>query len=118
MESADVVVVVSGCDLRSCFAGRQIVDRIRAVGTEPGLVVRGPSPGGIGPDEVAEALGLPLFAAMRPEHGLDRDLEAGVAPADRRGPLRRTARQVLDLLPGPEAAGPSAIPAAGRPSWN
>ena len=67
-------------------------------GPAVGLVVRGPAPGGIAPDEVATALGLPLIAAMRPEPGLVRALERGTAPGRPRGPLAGAAGAVLDAL--------------------
>jgi hypothetical protein len=63
-----------------------------------GLVVRGPTPGGIAPDEVATALDLPLVAAMRAERGLARMLERGEAPGRSRGPLATAATTVLDAL--------------------
>ena len=63
-----------------------------------GLVVRGPAPGGIAPDEVATALDLPLVAAMRPEPGLARALERGTAPGRPRGPLAAAATAVLAEL--------------------
>jgi hypothetical protein len=63
-----------------------------------GLVVRGPAPGGIAPDEVATAIGLPLVAAMRAERGIARMLERGEAPGRTRGPLATAATAVLDVL--------------------
>ena len=60
--------------------------------------MRGPAPGGIAPEEVATALGLPLIATMRPEPGLARALERGTAPGRPRGPLAAAATAVLEVL--------------------
>jgi hypothetical protein len=51
------------------------------------VVVRGPAPGGLDAQMVAEALGLPLAGRCRPEPGLAQALERGLAPGGRRGPL-------------------------------
>jgi hypothetical protein len=74
-------------------------------GPSAGLVVRGPAPGGIAPDEVAKALGLPLVVAMRAQRGLARALEHGNAPGRTRGPLADAATAVLEALR--VAAGPA-----------
>ncbi|MCU1591641.1 MAG: hypothetical protein JWP11_2897, partial [Frankiales bacterium] len=70
------------------------------------LVVRGPAPSGLGPDEIAGALGLPLAGFLRPEPGLDAALERGEPPARRsRGPLAVLCESVLgDVLPVRRAA--------------
>jgi len=67
-------------------------------GPSAGLVVRGPAPGGITPEEIAIALDLPLVAAMRAERGLPRSLERGDTPGQGRGPLAAAAASVLDAL--------------------
>lgn len=99
LESADLVLLVATADIRSCFAGVRVVGRLAGMGVYPELVVRGPSPGGIGADDLADALGLPVLTHMRPQPFLARDLEGGRMPgSDRRGPLARAARIVLDRL--------------------
>ena len=68
-------------------------------GARLGLVVRGPSPGGLTADDVAGILDVPLLAVMRPQPHLARDLEWGRPPgSDPRGPLARAADQVLDAV--------------------
>ena len=93
LEVADLTVLVVPADVRSCAA---VVAEHGCPST--GLVVRGPAPGGIAPDEVATALDLPLIAAMRAERGLARMLERGEAPGRSRGPLATAATTVLDAL--------------------
>ncbi len=67
-------------------------------GPSAGLVVRGPAPGGITPDEVATALGLPLVAAMRAERGLARALERGERTRAGPRPAGHRRHAVLDAL--------------------
>lgn len=96
VERADVVVMVAPADVRGCFSAARVAGRLLELGASPGLVVRGPSPGGIGAQDMAAALGLPVLAWMRPQPFLARDLENGRAPgADPRGPLARAAGSVL-----------------------
>jgi len=96
--TADLTVLVVPADVRSCAAASRAAAVVAEHGGTVGLVVRGPAPGGIAPDEVATALGLPLLAAMRPEPGLARALERGSAPGRPRGPLAATSSLVLDAL--------------------
>jgi secretion/DNA translocation related CpaE-like protein len=97
--AADLTVVVVPADVRSCAAASRVAAVVgEHAGSAVGVVVRGPTPGGVAPEEVATALGLPLMAAMRPEPGLARALERGSAPGRRRGPLATAATVVLDAL--------------------
>ncbi|MCE3555703.1 hypothetical protein LWC33_30195, partial [Pseudonocardia sp. RS11V-5] len=72
---------------------------------EVGLVVRGPSPGGLAPSDVAAALELPLLASMPPERNLARAMEQGVPPGRRRGALNTAARELLIALADTGAPG-------------
>ena len=101
LAAADLVVLVVPADVRSCAAAARVVATLADHGAVPRLVVRGPAPGGIDAAEVAQALGLPLLATMRPEPGLARALERGEAPGRARGPLAAAARAVLAELPDP-----------------
>jgi secretion/DNA translocation related CpaE-like protein len=97
--AADLTVVVVPADVRSCAAAARVAAVVgEHAGPAVGVVVRGPTPGGVTPEEVAAALGLPLIAAMRPEPGLVRALERGTAPGRRRGPLATASTAVLDAL--------------------
>ena len=99
LERADLIALVAPADVRGCWAADRVCSRIRQFGTRAGLVVRGPSPGGLGAAELAEVLGLPLLARMRADPSLARDLEVGlVLGPDRRRPLAKAARAVLASL--------------------
>ena len=95
LESADLVAVITSCDVRGIAATAALAGVLRTVHANIGLVVRGPAPGGLRAAEVAQAAGLPLLAAMRPEPGLDRQLESGGWQMRRRSPLAAAARKVL-----------------------
>lgn len=113
---ADLTVLVAPADVRGCFAATRLRPRLDQLGARCGLVVRGPSPGGLGGEDLAEVLGLPLLATMRPQPGLDRDIERGVpAGLPQRGPLARAAATVLEQLdlaavqrPSPRTSRPAA----------
>lgn len=93
---ADLTVLVVPADVRGCYSAARAVGRLAGLDASLGLVVRGPSPGGIGADDIAATLQLPLVAAMRPQPGLDRALDAGHgATVCMRGPLRAAAAAVL-----------------------
>jgi secretion/DNA translocation related CpaE-like protein len=96
LESADLSIMVVPSDVQGCFGGVRVAARLSDLGASIGLVVRGPSPGGIGPSDVATALSAPMLARMRPEPGLERRIEEGRPPGENaRGPLGRAARTVL-----------------------
>ncbi|MCO1654195.1 septum formation initiator [Pseudonocardia sp. S2-4] len=96
--AADLTVLVVPADVRSAAAGARVAAVLAEHGRAPGLVVRGPAPGGLEAAEIGRALGLPVLATMRPESGLARALERGDAPGRRRGPLLTAAATVLDEL--------------------
>jgi secretion/DNA translocation related CpaE-like protein len=98
LAAADLTVLVVPADIRSAAAGGRVAQVLAEHGSEPKLVVRGPSPGGIDAAEIGRALGLPVLATMRPEPGLTRALEGGNAPGRPRGPLAGAARTVLGEL--------------------
>jgi secretion/DNA translocation related CpaE-like protein len=99
IESADVVVLLTTADVRGSYSAARVARRITELGALPELVVRGPSPGGIGAEDIGEALGLPVLARMRPQPSLARDLENGRPPgSDTHGPLVRAANAVLARL--------------------
>ena len=85
--------------LRSLPAARAAVAHVRRRNPNQALIVRGPAPGGLHGDEVAEALGIPLLAAVRAQPNLSGQLErTGLTTP--RGPLRAAAESVLSLLSG------------------
>lgn len=99
LDCADLVVAITTCDVRGVAAASALAPVLRAVNPNVGLVVRGPSPGGLRATEVAEVAALPLLAAMRPEPMLAERLEQGGLRLRRRSPLAAAARQVLEVLP-------------------
>ncbi|OBK46961.1 hypothetical protein A5655_08205 [Mycobacterium sp. 1081908.1] len=99
LDAADLVVVVARCDVRACAATAALGPVLAAINPNLGLVVRGPSPGGLRAAEVAEVTGLPLLASIRAEPQLVRQLERGGLRLGRRGPLTAAARRVLAALP-------------------
>ncbi len=104
LDAADLVVVVCPGDVRSCAATAAIAPMVVALNPNAGLVVRGPSPGGLRAADVADIAGLPLLASMRPEPMLAERLERGALRLRFRSPLAGAATRVLSVLgqrPGP-----------------
>lgn len=98
LASADLVIVVTPADVRSCAAAASVARWVSTVNPNSGVVVRGPSPGGLRSAEVADIVGLPLLAAMRPQPGMAQTLERGGLRIGRRSPLAAAARTVLATL--------------------
>jgi len=98
LESADLVVIVTSCDVRAAASCAALVGVIRTVNPNIGLVVRGPAPGGLRAGEVVDVAAVPLLAAMRPEPLLDQQLEKHGLRLQRRSPLTVAARKVLGVL--------------------
>ncbi|MDX6198889.1 MAG: hypothetical protein QOJ79_2040 [Actinomycetota bacterium] len=103
---ASVVLLVVPAEVRAAAAATRIATQLAPLCTDLRLVVRGPSPSGLGPDEIGRALGLPLAGFLRPEPGLELALERGEPPARRRGsPLASLCEALLDeVLPTQRAA--------------
>lgn len=98
LDNADLVVAVASGDVRCCAATTALVPLLTELNPNVGLVVRGPSPGGLRPGEIADIAGLPLLAAMRPEPMLAEQLERGGLRLRARSPLAGAAGQVLGIL--------------------
>jgi secretion/DNA translocation related CpaE-like protein len=98
LQQADLVVVVTTCDVRGVAATTATATALATVNPALGLVVRGPSPGGLHAREVAGATGVPLLSAMRPEPLLAQRLEHGGLRLRPRSPLSVTASRVLAAL--------------------
>lgn len=103
LDTADLVVLVTPGDVRSCAATSAIAPVVVAVNPNVGLVVRGPAPGGLRAADIARSVGLPLLAAMRPQPRL-ADLERGGLRLGHRSPLAVAARRVLGVLTHQPAA--------------
>lgn len=98
LELADLVTLICPGDVRSCAAAATIAPTLGAVNPNVGLVVRGPAPGGLRAADVAEVVGLPLLAAMRPEPMIGERLERGGLRLRARSPLAAAATAVLQTL--------------------
>ena len=98
LDAADLVVVVAPADVRSCAAAAAIGPWVSGANPNAGVVVRGPSPGGLRAADVAEIVGLPLLASMRAEPRVADSLERGGLHLRRRSPLAVAARRVLAVL--------------------
>ncbi|MGW0159910.1 septum site-determining protein Ssd [Mycobacterium sp. NPDC003323] len=98
LESADLVVLIAPADVRAAAAAGALAGWVRSVNPNIGLVVRGPSPGGLRAEDLAAGTGLPLLAAMRPQPGLAGALERGGLRLGARSPLATAAAQVLKVL--------------------
>jgi secretion/DNA translocation related CpaE-like protein len=99
LDTADLVILVSPCDVRSCAATATIAPVLATINPNLGLVVRGPSPGGLQAAEVANISGLPLLASMRAQPRLAEQLEHGGLRLRRQSALAAAARRVLGVLP-------------------
>ena len=104
LDTADLVVVISPCDVRACAATATMAPMLAGLNPNIGLVVRGPSPGGLRAEEVAEIAGLPLLVSMKPDPRLAEQLEQGGLRLGRRSALAAAARRVLAVLPMHPAA--------------
>ncbi|OQZ90390.1 hypothetical protein BST11_13245 [Mycobacterium alsense] len=99
LDAADLVAVISRADVRACAATAAMAPALAATNPNLGLVVRGPSPGGLRAAEVADITGLPLLASIKAQPQLARHLERGGLRLGRRCPLTMAARRVLAVLP-------------------
>ena len=98
VQLADLVVVMTTCDVRGIAAAGASISVLRQLNSAAGLVVRGPSPGGLAAREVADASGLPLLASMRPEPLLDQRLQKGGLRLRRGSPLLHAVEAVLGVV--------------------
>ncbi len=98
LDTADLVVVVSPCDVRACAAAATIAPVLSAINPNIGVAVRGPAPGGLRAAEVAEIAGIPLLAVMRAEPRISEQLEHGGLRLRRTSALASAARRVLAIV--------------------
>ena len=86
-------LLVTTADIRGAASAARVLARLPLV--DVGLIVRGPAPGGLTPELVAESLDLPLIGYLRPEPGLAEGVERGEPPMRARGPLADLCAAVL-----------------------
>ncbi len=111
LETADLVVLICPCDVRSCAATATMIPVITAINPNIGLVVRGPSPGGLRAEEVSRITGAPLLASMRPYPRLAEQIELGGLRLPRRSALAAAAGRVLAVLSAQPTARPEGLAA-------
>jgi hypothetical protein len=91
----DEVVLVVQASVPAVASATRIAGRLRALGVDPGLVVR--SDGGtLRVADVASALELPLLTEYRSRRRVAERVDLGLGPlGGRRSPLARAVRDVL-----------------------
>jgi MinD superfamily P-loop ATPase len=94
LELADLTVIVVPAEVRACAAAARVAERLHTFGATAQVVVRGPAPGGLRPEEVAAAVELPLLTSMPYQRGLAAAMEKGRFAVSR-GPLATAAHKVL-----------------------
>lgn len=95
---ADLAVLVVPAEIRATAAAKRVAERVTEHTSKLRLVVRGPSPGGLRAEQVADVVGAPLLTQMRSEPGLAAALDRGGLPTRTTGPLATGARAVLQEL--------------------
>lgn len=75
------VLVVVPREVPAVAGARVLRDLVVGDGRRVGLVVRGPAPGGLGADEVAAAVGLPVVARLPRTRAVAAAVDRGVGPA-------------------------------------
>jgi len=98
LDAADLVVVMACADVRSCAAAAAVAGWVSTINPNTGVVVRGPSPGGLRAADVATIVGVPLLATMRAQPRVTDMLERGGLRVAQRSPLAAAARRVLTVL--------------------
>lgn len=99
LRRVDLGLVVVPSSVRAVTAAAAVVASLDDTVVDLRVVVRGPGAPGLPAELVAETIGLPLLAELRPEPGLAGALERGEPPGlRRRGPLARCAGRVLDAV--------------------
>jgi len=96
LAATSLCLLVVPAEVRSCVAAIRVAALATELTDDLRVVVRGPAPGGLRAERVAQLLGLPLAGYLRPERGLAAALEYGEAPARRgRGPLAQFCQRLL-----------------------
>jgi secretion/DNA translocation related CpaE-like protein len=99
LELCTCTLLVVPAEVRAVAAAARVALGLTAVTADVRVVVRRPSPSGLGAVEVSDALGLPVVAEMDSEPHLDDRLDRGEPPAQTgRGTIATTCDEVLDDL--------------------
>ncbi len=94
-----VIYLLVPAEVRAVSSAARVANSFRAVAPQLEVVVRGPAPGGLAGEDIADALGWPLAGSMKAEPGLALCLERGEAPGGRRrSPLARLSDRLMAEL--------------------
>lgn len=105
LSAATCALLVVPAEVRATAAAARVAARAALLCQDLRLVVRGPAPCDVTPEQVQRALGLPLAGALRAEPHLDAALEEGRPPGRRsRSPLRSFCDGLLEDLLGSSGA--------------
>jgi secretion/DNA translocation related CpaE-like protein len=101
LSAATLTLLVVPAEVRATAAAGRVAIGVGLLAGDLRVIVRGPSPGGLTGELVADKLGLPLAGWMDAEADLAETLEHGRPPgSERRGPLATLSRALLaDVLP-------------------
>jgi secretion/DNA translocation related CpaE-like protein len=101
LSAATLTLLVVPAEVRATAAAGRVAIAVGLLAGDLRVVVRGPSPGKVTGELVADELGLPLAGWMRAEPNLSWKLEHGRSPvSDLKGPLATLSRALLaGLLP-------------------
>lgn len=95
IERADLVVLVVPAEVRACAAAKRVAEKLSERCRRIRLIVRGPAPGGLHPEQAGRAVGVPLMTSMAPERLLHKAVENGRFEPRQRGPLAAAAQLVV-----------------------
>lgn len=101
LSAVDVAVVVCPAEFRAAISAERVVGTLQLLVDDVRLVVRGPSPTGLGAADVAQSAGVPVAAWLDPEPDIEAALDEGRPPGrGGRGPLATVCGELLaGLLP-------------------
>jgi secretion/DNA translocation related CpaE-like protein len=95
-------LLVVPAEVRAVAAAARVALGLTTMTADVRVVLRGPSPSGLGPAEVSEALGLPIAVEMGSEARVHERLERGDPPGRTgRGPIADACEEILDDLLAP-----------------
>jgi secretion/DNA translocation related CpaE-like protein len=99
LAGADVTLLVVPAEVRATVAADRVAELARRYTRDLRLVVRGPAPGGLKPQVIAESLRLPLAGVIPADRRLAADIERGDPPGAT-GPLATFCTRFLAGLAG------------------
>ncbi len=97
LTTADVVLLVSTCDVRSTAAAACMSTLLQPLVSDVRLVVRTTSPGELDATSLATALGLPLAGTVATQRGVARAINEGWGPPAR-GRFAKSCSALVDEL--------------------